>query len=150
MALVCDRCPVVILSKDTDNRSEHAFIAVHEAAHLALGHCTEGMIVDMKTEGICPDEVEEKEADAWSWRVLLGNNRPRLPDSEDDHPPGVDPYALAWVWGLETGRFPIANGRTAQWGQRDGARRVLAESKSRHLDMKSVSWSDARLLSLLG
>jgi hypothetical protein len=64
--------PVIVISANYKPSARLAFILAHELGHLALGHLTEGILIDEEIDVDSPDE-EEHLANQFAVNLLLGD-----------------------------------------------------------------------------
>lgn len=121
IACIVEQRPVILLGYKHDEPGRVAYLVVHEAGHVASGHCAADQPVVDEEDEISDDADVERQADEYATQVLVGDSRvPQLPSSlrdfkdlarrasEIERANGADASAAVFEWARRTGDYATA------------------------------------------
>ena len=159
LACVADNHPVVLLGHHYDEPGRVSFLIAHEVGHIAVGDCTSQVPVLHESDAVMDESLSEQAADRFANLVLLGQERPEIPDQVDLDPKslaqiavdieahsGADASAVIYGWAARTLNYQRASLAVQALYRSRGARRELRKQFEENVDLRSASESDLNLL----
>jgi hypothetical protein len=162
MACIVDERPAIVIGYKHDEPGRVAFLAAHEAAHIAAGDCAPGQPVVDEEDEISDDAGIERRADEYGTQVLVGRttvpevNTSASSDFKDlarqasniERGKGADASAVIFAWARRTGDYATATMAVKALYRNVGARRQLRELFAQRVDVAGASETDRALLLL--
>ncbi len=157
IACVVEGRPVILLAHKHDEPGRVAFLAAHEAGHVAAGDCAPGQPVVDEEEEIADDAEIEIRADQYATRVVVGGDAvPRVDGgsfkelarmaAEIERGTGADASAVIFAWARRTGDYAKATMAVKALYRGGGARGQLRQLFDRYVDLDAATESDRALL----
>jgi len=157
--IVQDR-PVILLGHKYDAPGRVAFLVAHEAGHIAAGDCTPDQPVVEEEEEVRDDASIERSAERYAIRALVGGDSIPLVDREHgvnfkklatvaaqlERTSGADAGIIIFAWAARTGDYTTASMAVQALYRGSGARRLLRQHFTRHIDLDAATDGDAALL----
>jgi Zn-dependent peptidase ImmA (M78 family) len=157
IACVVEDRPVILLAHKHDEPGRVAFLAAHEAGHVAAGDCIPGQPVVDEEEEIGDDTDIESRADRYATRVIIGDDA--VPDVDGgafkelarlaakvESTTGADASAVIFAWARRTDDYAKATMAVKALYRGAGARRQLRQAFDRYVDLDAATESDRALL----
>jgi len=156
LACVVGDRPVIMVGHKNDEPGRVAWLAAHEAGHIASNDCTPDQpVVDEEDDS--DDADIESLAERYAANLLVGGDV--IPSvhaddyrllataaSEMESSTGVDAGVIIFAWARTNGDYTKATLATKALYRATGARRLLADHLARHVDIESAPESDRVLL----
>jgi hypothetical protein len=157
IACVVEDRPVILLAHNHDELGRVAFLAAHEAGHVAAGDCAPGQPVVDEEEEIADDADIETRADQFATRVVVGGDSVPCIDGGSfkelartavdlERTRGADASSVIFAWARHTGDYAKATMAVKALYRSAGARRQLRHLFDRHVDLDAATESDRALL----
>ncbi len=157
LACVVGDRPIIMVGHKNDEPGRIAWLATHEAGHIAANDCTPGEPVVDEEDDVADDGDIESAAERFAANVLVGgveippvhaDNYRTLATAagELENATGVDAGAIIFAWARQRGDYATATLATKALYRAKGARRLLADHLARHVDVEAAPESDRVLL----
>ncbi len=157
MACIAAGCPVILVGHKHDQPGRIAFLATHEAGHIAAGDCTPNHPVVDEEDEVSDNREMESRADRYATRVLIGDGAiPEVAGSnfkelarkayELERAGGADASMILFAWASRTHDYATATMAVKALYRGSGARRQLRRRFDLHVDLDAASESDRALL----
>ncbi len=154
--VVGDR-PVILVAHKHDEPGRVAFLAAHEAGHVAAGDCAPGQPVVDDEEEFADDADMEILADEYATRVVVGSDSMPCIDGdgykelaqsalEIERTTGADASAAIFAWARSAGDYATATMAVKALYRGTGARKQLREIFDRYVELDAATESDRALL----
>ena len=154
---VVENRPAIVIAHKNDEPGRLAFLASHEAGHVAAGDCSPGQPVVDEEEEIADEADIEVRADRYATRLVVGSDDvPRVEGGSYkdlahqatslERSGGVDASAVIFAWARRTGDYAKAAMAVKALYRASGGRRQLREIFDRYVDVDAASESDRALL----
>lgn len=157
IACVVGGRPVILVAHKHDEPGRVAFLAAHEAGHVAAGDCApEQPVVDDEDE-VIDDTTMEVDADHYATRVVVGGDSVPCIDGGSykelarsavkiERATGADASAAIFAWARREGDYTTAAMAVKALYRQTGARKQLREIFDRYVELDAATESDRALL----
>lgn len=158
LAGVVEGRPVILLGQKFDEPGRIAFLAAHEAGHIATGDCSAERPVVDEDESVEDDGDIEQRADAFARGLLVGAAAAPALDaavdfralanaaSDIEQRTGADAGVLIFAWAARTRDFAKATQAVKALYRFRGGRAALRRHFDQHVDVEAASDTDRALL----